>query len=1153
MRKHLRTKASHKYPLIFLLCLTLIITPIMPVYANTDPIIGGENTADRHEFKKFHALTTGSDDAAVEANDVSLTRSSLYLNGLYGRDANDNYIRFADVDLPKDAVVTNAYMEFITYDKATPTNIAIAGELSGGAAFDDTVQSFTSRNFTAPTAPMQTPTLGSKQLFQTGNIADLMNQMRGHNGELNDFVFKITGDKSGDLRVRSYNYSSKCAPVLHYEYLSSYGKFTQLITDENNDSEEYGVDKKIDLDGSMQIGGYKSSSIKDSNKQRTAFRFTNVEIPDGAQVTNAYLEFTTTTTTSSNRMSNQKVRIEQGNPAEYVKTNGDVSSRDYSVLSVDYPQAAFISSKAKHRTPDLSVLINENRLRGWKNGQSLAFMIDGDGYIGAVYQGGSSYPPQLVVEYRFAENDSTSEYFSTDPKMLENVYINEVSSQGSSNSKEDWVEFYNANDAPVILGYHELGQPAPSTGMKLWRDTNRKEAYAFDNIIIPAKGFRIVYFDESPEDGADHADFDLKKNAELVLFSDADGSEKVIHTFKYPEHLYNQTFGLKQDGASEVVQFAHETFGATNNAGQVKYDISVSHDRGVYEQGFNLEVQTNPGVTIRYTTNGMDPSATAGTEYTRPISIHKSSIIKLYAYDDYGNSTVNTYSYILLNNYPNELARTVSGTHNNRIWRYKDTLSASEYATAMAEVPIVSVSSNIDELEEEYLPGTFEYLDSHLDGDNYMAPVGLKKYGQVSVHQYNHNTGIRFHRDYNTVKAEYDFFEKTKERAYKGSGEYPRLDLKEGQDGPMANVYSLGFMRYSERATQMLSGQMGKLNLETRYVHSFYNGEYMGVKTMSEHFNDNMMEEYIGGDSDDYTTIDYQDGRFTSGDVEEGNGDEEINDKVLDIAKTKNLQEFKKYVDVQDLIRTQILFMFTDTEREVTGVIENTAGDDKSLKMIFNINDTDGAFYNDGHVGTSSRAFAGGGGNYRNKWGSSTSREGAGRMFGYFSGDSTSATAGNLEFKTLVKDEVLAQIGSSSGDFKGANGAPLSVENVKSVLKQNQDELKNIYKLDSAFMSTYSDMYVRWTKANADVLTQVDDRVKYNLEMWSKYGMAHTLQPVKVIGSGSGITLTNPNSNTTVYYTLDGSDPMGANGTVSSSARTYTAGTLEQYCRQMLT
>jgi hypothetical protein len=167
---------------------------------------------------------------------------------------------------------------------------------------------------------------------------------------------------------------------------------------------------------------------------------------------------------------------------------------------------------------------------------------------------------------------------------------------------------------------------------------------------------------------------------------------------------------------------------------------------------------------------------------------------------------------------------------------------------------------------------------------------------------------------------------------------------------------------------------------------------------------------------------------------------------------------------------------------------------------------------------------------------------GAGRMFGNFSGNSTTATAGNLEFKTMVKDEVLKTFGPLS-ETRGAPGAPLSVDNVKSIILENQKKIDLIYRLDAAFMGARTNIYKDWLTNNQKVLNQVDDRVKFSMEMWAKYNMAHTLSPV-AISKSSGYTLSNPNASAKIYYTTNGSDPMGPDGVVSTSAIEYKAGTV---------
>jgi hypothetical protein len=310
----------------------------------------------------------------------------------------------------------------------------------------------------------------------------------------------------------------------------------------------------------------------------------------------------------------------------------------------------------------------------------------------------------------------------------------------------------------------------------------------------------------------------------------------------------------------------------------------------------------------------------------------------------------------------------------------------------------------------------------------------------------------------------------------------------------------------------------------------------MGVKTMREDFGTQLMETYYGVDNDDATKVSYQDAYFTNGRIEEGDGDPAILATIKALATAKDFQNFKKYVDVESMIATELIYMFTDTECEWNGVVSNTPLEDGG-KMIFNVNDTDGAFWNNGKTGTTSSAFIGGCGTYRHKWGESKSRAGAGGYFGTFSGNSTTATAGNLEFKTLVKDMVLKAYGTAD--------SPLREANVRSVISSAVEELTIPYRLDAAFMGVRKTIYTEWLAYQPSVLNQVSDRVAVNMENWAKYNMTHTLKAIEATAAGDGYTLNTTSTSTIrVYYTTDGSDPMGANGAVSSTAMEYTSGTV---------
>ncbi|MEG0256527.1 MAG: chitobiase/beta-hexosaminidase C-terminal domain-containing protein, partial [Vagococcus sp.] len=61
----------------------------------------------------------------------------------------------------------------------------------------------------------------------------------------------------------------------------------------------------------------------------------------------------------------------------------------------------------------------------------------------------------------------------------------------------------------------------------------------------------------------------------------------------------------------------------------------------------------------------------------------------------------------------------------------------------------------------------------------------------------------------------------------------------------------------------------------------------------------------------------------------------------------------------------------------------------------------------------------------------------------------------------------------------------------------------------------------------------------FSQDMWKKYNMAHTLNPVQIVEKENQQLLFSSSQKATIYYTTDGTDPMGADGTISKSAVKY--------------
>lgn len=1087
----------------------------------SDIVTSTENNTSFSIRKEF-PIQSKEDDGATNGKTVNLISTSLNLHGVSNY---DNYLRFTNISLPQDAILKSGSLIFTAKSASTkPTEFTIQGEIGDNAPFSKSSESFTNRTFTDNNLVVQTPSnVALNDRLETDNILPIIDEMISNNKQGNDFVFKLKGNATGRYIAKSFDADPDSAPKLVLTYESKSNDLSIPISSATDTAKELIKTKKTSTIGNLELGGYKAAP-SEANKQSIGLRFSQVEIPENAEIEEAYIDFVTATPSAKQATANLDIKSELGNAESYTNSEANISSRHYSQLTATTKMENLKKRGDHNQTTDISDLINESRLNGWKSGEALAFKIDGDNFLGSVYSFDKANSPRLVVKYKQSDTPLLFKNMITENKDIKDVYINEISTEGTVASKESWIELYNKNDKPVLLN-------------KDITLVQKKKKFDLAGIIIPANSYRIIYMDDNNKLGNDHSTFELSGSGNLSLIDNSQKEKRTIDSIDYEKHAYNQTVGRKPDGSQNVLVINEPTFEATNNEAKTDSSLHFNKDRGVYPEGFDLNLSADPSLTIRYTTDGSEPTTTKGTVYTKPITVNKTTVVKAIAYSDTTKTGVNAHSYVLENNYQNEMRK-------GAVWQFKENISSDEYAKGIKEFPIVSVTSDKANLTTEDANGTFEYIDAHTGKGhgNYFSYSANKKFGQVSASQYNAGVATKFNRNALTKKAKYQFFEEFPNDNYPVVKKFAKLELKEGQDGPQNDIYGLGYNRYDEKVTNTLAKQMGKIALSSRYVNYFYNGQYFGVKTLREDFGEKMFEEYFGGNDDAYTKIRFQDAAFATGNVEDKTNT--VWKTIQEPIKNKDFQEIKKYIDIDDLINTQILFMFVDTEREIDAVVENSVLENnaKAVKMKFNVNDTDGAFHNNNLTGTSQAPLAGGGGTYRYKWNVDTiSKQGAGKVFGTFSGNSTNEKLGNLEFKTMVKDRVAQQFGTFN---EGKNDAPLTVDNVQHLIKQNVAELNTAYKLDAAFMGARKTMYQDWLTQQEKILKQVPDRVTFSQEMWKKYNMAHTLEPVQVVEKDNQKYLFSSSQKATIYYTTDGTDPMGEDGVISKSAIKYSKETL---------
>ena len=183
-----------------------------------------------------------------------------------------------------------------------------------------------------------------------------------------------------------------------------------------------------------------------------------------------------------------------------------------------------------------------------------------------------------------------------------------------------WVELYNPSASSVnIKGYTFINNYTSNN------NNPKSNSWTIDtDIIIPAKGYKILFFDG--EDGAEHAPWKIETNGGFLLLNDASNNQ--IGFFEYSRMYAHVSWGR----ASNLDEFDNNQgymFHPTPNDVNVKgitSSLRVAKPQFSVTPGFMTSSKswtittTESGESIYYTTNGSEPTLSS-TKYTDPISI----------------------------------------------------------------------------------------------------------------------------------------------------------------------------------------------------------------------------------------------------------------------------------------------------------------------------------------------------------------------------------------------------------------------------------------------------------------------------------------------------------------------------------------------------
>ncbi|TKJ33425.1 MAG: hypothetical protein CEE38_20705 [Planctomycetes bacterium B3_Pla] len=436
--------------------------------------------------------------------------------------------------------------------------------------------------------------------------------------------------------------------------------------------------------------------------------------------------------------------------------------------------------------------------------------------------------------------------------------INEVMASNRSSLRDpqgqydDWIEIYNSGTDPINVGNMYLTDDLERPTM--WRIPRNAPAAT----TIPAGGYLLIWADDDTGDSGLHANFKLDADGDYVALFAGDGVT-LIHSVAFGRQTSDMSYGSYPDSDAESRFLAFPTPGRQNDGaylGEVKAP-QFSHKRGFYDAPFSVTVATETdGATIQYTLDGANPYESigrfpTGTPYTGPVSISRTTCLRVKAIKPgWKPSAVKTATFLMN---VSEAARSlpaISLVGSDRTTFYEPdgvmAIVGGSYAGNGTWTSSGGDSHNnpMRRGMEYERPVSFEWI---MPGDNsgFQVNCGLRVHGSDYMRpRYRRQDGnwtgngkfafrLYFRGRYGPNWLEYPLFPFEVER-------FKSIVLRGGHNDRVNPFIKDELMR-------RLQKDMGHVASGGRMANLFINGEYKGYFNPCEHIKDAFCQQWYGG------------------------------------------------------------------------------------------------------------------------------------------------------------------------------------------------------------------------------------------------------------------------------------------------------------------
>ena len=452
-----------------------ILYPVRNIDEAVRPEIIISTNADDHDAHEIDGVvTTNSNDLILSSGTKTVTSG----------------LRFTDLNIPQGATIVSASIRF-TSEKfnVAGTSLVISAEASASSsAFTTSSNNLSARAKTAMSIEWATDNSfpASGEVITTPDISAVIQEVVDLSAwcggkDLNILIEGSSTDSASSREVRASDVGQSGAPQLVITYDDStatgcvQGEAIYQVASSRDNLEE-------------NVNGYPNTgselTFHPSYNDYIGVRFRNVNIPQGAVVTEAYLEFTAYSTTTYGNPS-MRIRGVADDDASDFHPNKRYRLRNLSKTSgITWSMPDFYNNYT-YRTPDVSSIVKQIVDRsGWQSGNDMAFILDDFvSYRGAhTYNNSPSKAPKLIVKF----NGSATPNASATVREHLMSKIDELSANGYTPIVDTLLEAANYYGGRDVDYGRKRGEGDVSSSVRRSTRVSHRASYLGADSILPS-------------------------------------------------------------------------------------------------------------------------------------------------------------------------------------------------------------------------------------------------------------------------------------------------------------------------------------------------------------------------------------------------------------------------------------------------------------------------------------------------------------------------------------------------------------------------------------------------------------------------------------------------------------------------------------------